>query len=191
MPKPRSAHLEVYNVRLLRSLDELLRDKPRYMGELSKSINDALLAADLNTVELVKLQSREKQTGRETQVVILRRLRKRIHQVAKKRNCSMNELVNSALLAYYQKGGEAKLKELSKRRKPLGISYDTMSELEREALHQMLSQFSGMQAVAIDGEEPDGTHYEYDRNLRSTVRVTSDGERTPVQELERSFGPAN
>jgi|SRR5208283_2878265 hypothetical protein len=191
MPKPRSAHLEVYNVRLLRSLDELLRDKPRYVGELSKSINDALLAADLNTVELVKLQSREKQTGRETQIVILRRLRKRIHQVAKKRNCSMNQLVNSALLAYYQKGGEPKLKGPSKRRGALGGSYDTMSKLEREALHQMLSEFSGMQAVAIDGEEPDGTHYEYDRNLRSTVRVTSDAERTPVQELERSFGPAN
>jgi hypothetical protein len=189
MPKPRSAHLEVYNVRLLRSLDKLLRDKPRYAGELSQSINDALLAVDLNTVELVKLQSREKQTGRETQVVILRRLRKRIHQVAKKRDCSMNQLVNSALLAYYQKGGEAKLKRLSKRRESQGGSYDTMSELEleRKALHQLLSQFSGMEAAAIDGEEPDGTHYEYDRNLRTTVRVTSDGERTPVQELERSL----
>jgi len=64
MPKPRSAHLEVYNVRLLRSLDQLLREKPRYMGELSNSINDALLAVDLNAVELVKLQSREKQTRR-------------------------------------------------------------------------------------------------------------------------------
>jgi len=31
------------------------------MGELSTSINDALLAVDLNTVELVKLQSRQKQ----------------------------------------------------------------------------------------------------------------------------------
>jgi hypothetical protein len=190
MPKPRSAQLEVFNVRLLRSLDKLLRDKPRYAGELSQSINDALLAVDLNTVELVKLQSREKQTGRETQVVILRRLRKRIHQVAKKRNCSMNQLVNSALLAYHQKDGEAKLKRPSPK-SSLGGSYDTMSELERKALHQMLSEFSGMQAVAIDGEEPDGTHYEYDRNLRTTVRVTSDGERTPVQELERSFGPAN
>ena len=55
----------------------------------------------------------------------------------------------------------------------------------------MLSQFSGIQVVAIDGEEPDGTHYEYDRNLRATVRVACDGERTPVQELERSFGPVN
>src|SRR6202008_1506551 len=114
MPKPRSAQLEVFNVRLLRSLDKLLRDKPRYMGELSTSINDALLAVDLNTVELVNLQSRQKQTGRETQVVILRRLRKLIHQVAQKRKCSMNQLVNSALLSYYSKTGESKLKRPSK-----------------------------------------------------------------------------
>ena len=100
VPKRRSVHFGVYNVRLLSSLDKLLRDRPRFMGELSTSINDALLAVDLNTVGLVTLQSRQKQTGRETQVVILNRLRKRIHQVAKKRNCSMNQLVNSALLVY-------------------------------------------------------------------------------------------
>ena len=95
VPKRRSVHFVVYNVRLLSALDKLLRDKPRYLGELSTSINDALLAVDLNTVELVKLQSRQKQTGRETQVVILRRLRKRIQLVAHKRKCSMNQLVNS------------------------------------------------------------------------------------------------
>jgi len=67
VPKRRSANFGVYNVRLLSSLDKLLRDKPRFMGELSTSINDALLAVDLNTVELVTLQSRQKQTGRETQ----------------------------------------------------------------------------------------------------------------------------
>src|SRR6516164_8093022 len=81
VPKRRSANFVVYNVRLLSTLDKLLRDKPRYAGELSTSINDALLAVDLGMVELVKLHSREKQTGRETQVVILRRLRKRIHDV--------------------------------------------------------------------------------------------------------------
>src|SRR6267154_3123229 len=75
--KRRSVHFGVYNVRLLSALDKLLRDKPRYLGELSTSINNALLAVDLNTVGLVTLQSRLKQTGRETQVVILRRLRKR------------------------------------------------------------------------------------------------------------------
>jgi hypothetical protein len=160
------------------------------MGELSTSINDALLAVDLNTVELVNLQSRQKQTGRETQVVILRRLRKRIHQIAKKRNCSMNQLVNSALLAYYSKGGEGKLKKPAKGRGSSMHSYDTMSELERRELHQMLSGLSAMQSVSFETEEPNGTYYEYDRNLKATVKVTPDGERTPVEELERNFEAA-
>ncbi|MDQ1389078.1 MAG: hypothetical protein QOF56_2532 [Acidobacteriaceae bacterium] len=189
MPKRRSAHFGVYNVRLLSSLDKLLRDKPRYMGELSTSINDALLAVNLNTVELVKLQSRQKRTGRETQVVILRRLRKRIHQVAKKRNCSMNQLVNSALLAYHSKTGEGKLIKPAKGRGSSVHSYDTMSDGERRELHQMLAELSTMQSVSIDAEEPNGTYYEYDRNLKATVKVTPDGERTPIEKLETSFEP--
>ena len=180
MAKRRSVHFGVYNVRLLSSLDKLLRDKPRFLGELSTSINDALLAVDLNTVELVNLQSRQKQTGRETQVVILRRLRKRIHQVAQKRKCSMNQLVNSALLAHYSKTGKVKLGKSAKQRDVSTHSYDTMSALERRELHQMLLRLSAIQSVSVDAEKPDGTHYEYDRNLRATVKVTPDGERYPV-----------
>src|ERR1700690_2588887 len=185
--KRRSANFAVYNVRLLSSLEKLLRDKPRYMGELSTSINDALLAVDLNTVELVNLQSRQKQTGRETQVVILQRLRKRIHQVAQKRNCSMNQLVNSALLAYYSKTGEVKLKRPTKGQGVAMRTYDTMSDLERRELNQMLSGLSALQPVSADVEEPNGTYYEYDRNLKATVKVTPDGERTPVAGLETQF----
>jgi len=190
VPKRRSAQFGVYNVRLMSSLDKLLRDKPRYMGELSASINDALLAVDLNTVQLVTLQSRQKQTGRETQVVILNRLRKGIHQVAKKRNCSMNQLVNSALLAYYSKTGEAKLKKIPKGRGASLRSYDTMSESERRELHQMLAGLSVMQSVPFEAEEPSGAYYEYDRNLKATVKVTPDGERTPVEKFETGFEPA-
>jgi hypothetical protein len=189
VPKRRSVHFGVYNVRLLSVLDELLRDKPRYLGELSTSINDALLAVDLNTVELVTLQSRQKQTGRETQVVILNRLRKRIHQVAKKRNCSMNQLVNSALLAYYSKSGEGKFKKPAKGLGSSVHSYDAMSEGERRELHQMLAQVSAMQPVPFEAEEPNGTYYEYDRNLKATVKVTPDGERTPIEKLETSIEP--
>jgi len=189
VPKRRSVHFGVYNVRLLSALDRVLRDKPRYMGELSTSINDALLAVDLNIVELVNLQSRQKQTGRETQVVILNRLRKRIHQVAKKRNCSMNQLVNSALLAYYLKTGEGKLKKTLSARAASLRSYDTMSESERRELHQLLAGLSAIQSVPLEAEEPNGTYYEYDRNLKATVKVTSDGERTPVKKLETSFEP--
>jgi len=187
VPKRRSVHFGVYNVRLLSALDKLLRDKPRYLGELSTSINDALLAVDLNTVELVTLQSRQKQTGRETQVVILNRLRKRIHGIAKKRNCSMNQLVNSALLAYYSKTRAGRLKKTLKARGASVHSYDTMSEAERRELHQMLSGLSSMQSAPLEAEEPNGTYYEYDRNLKATVKVTPDGERTPVEKLKTSF----
>ncbi|MGC2466606.1 MAG: hypothetical protein WA517_15530 [Candidatus Acidiferrum sp.] len=189
MAKRRSVHFGVYNVRLLSALDKLLRDKPRYLGELSTSINDALLAVDLNTIELVNLQSRQKQTGRETQVVILRRLRKRIHQVAQKRKCSMNELVNSALLAYCSKAAEGK--GSTKRCEGSTHSYDRMSELERRKLHQLLSGLSAMQSVSVDAEKPDGTHYEYGRNLKAVVRVTPDGERYPVEGFDVNFERAS
>jgi hypothetical protein len=182
LAKRRSVRFVVYNVRLLSALDKLLRDKPRYLGELSSSINDALLAVDLNSVELVILQSRQKQTGRETQVVILRRLRKRIHQVAQKRKCSMNQLVNSALLAYFSKTGKIKTKRSTKRRGLSTHSYDTMSEAERRELHRMLSELSTTQPVSVTADEPDGTHYEYDRNLKATVKVTPDGERYPLRD---------
>ena len=66
-------------------------------------------------------------------------------------------------------------------------SYDTMSELERRELHQMLSGLSALQPVSADVEEPDGTYYEYDRNLKATVKITPDGERTPVAQLETEF----
>ena len=68
-------------------------------------------------------------------------------------------------------------------------SYDTMSEPERRELHQLLGGLSAMQFVPLEAEEPNGTYYEYDRNLKATVKVTSDGERTPVEKLETSFEP--
>jgi hypothetical protein len=187
VPKRRSVQFGVYNVRLLSALDKLLRDKPRYLGELSTSINDALLAVDLNTVELVTLQSRQKQTGRETQVVILRRLRKRIHQVAQKRKCSMNQLVNSALLSYYSTAGKNNLKNSTKRLGASAHSYDAMSNQERRELHRMLAELSPAQSVSVTAEEPDGTHYEYDRNLKATVKVTPDGERYPVKGFDANI----
>ena len=105
----RNIGFDVFNVRLLIGLDKLLRSKRRYQGDLSASINDALLAINLNTVKLVTLQGKRKQTARETQVVILRRLIRRLHRIAKARDCSINQLVNSGLMAYYSKQGSSKL----------------------------------------------------------------------------------
>lgn len=103
MPTRRNIGFDAFNVRLLIGLDKLLRSKRRYLGDFSASINDALLAVNLNTIKLVTLQGRKKQTARETQVVLLRRLIRRIKRIADARGCSINQLVNSGLMAYYSK----------------------------------------------------------------------------------------
>ncbi len=116
----RNIGFDVFNVRLLIGLDKLLRAKRRYQGDLSASINDALLAVNLNTVKLVTLQGKKKQTARETQVVLLRRLIRRIKRIADARGCSINQLVNSGLMAYYSKKRTGKLRSPSRpaRRQP-------------------------------------------------------------------------
>ncbi len=78
----RKVGFDVFNVRLLIGLDKLLRAKRRYQGDLAASINDALLAVNLKTVKLVTLQGKKKQTARETQVVLLGQLIRRIKGIA-------------------------------------------------------------------------------------------------------------
>lgn len=176
----RNIDLEVFNVRLLIALDKLLRKKRRYLGDLSASINDALLAVNLKTVKLVTLQAKTKQTARETQVVILRRLRKRIQRIAEERGCSMNQLVNSGLLAYYGKKERGKLEGSSKATRGSSMAtYDKMSTAERQQLLTALGSLSGLQP-GPSGKLPDGTHYEYDSDLKTTLEVSPSGERFPV-----------
>lgn len=176
----RNVGFDVFNVRLLIALDELLRKKRRYQGDLSASINDALLAVNLNTVKLVTLQGKKKQTARETQVVILRRLIRKIQRVADARGCSMNQLVNSGLLAYYEKGRKTNLDSSSRAARGNSMAaYDKMTTQERQQLMQVLGSLSGLQEGPREGF-PDGTHYEYDPDLKATVEVTSSGERFPV-----------
>jgi hypothetical protein len=176
----RPVGFDVFNVRLLIGLDKLLRKKRRYQGDLSASINDGLLAVNLNTVKLVTLQGKKKQTARETQVVILRRLIRRIQRVAEVRGCSMNQLVNSGLLAYYSKGRKGQLESSARAaRGPSMATYDKMSTEERQELMEILGSLTGLQEGAHE-EFADGTHYEYDPKLRTTVEVGPSGERSPV-----------
>ena len=116
MAMRRNPSFDVFNVRLLIGLDKLLREKRRYQGDLSASINDALLAINLNRVKLVTLQGKKKQTARETQVVLLRRLIRMIKRIADARGCSINQLVNSGLMAYYSKQHPSKIGVLGQHR---------------------------------------------------------------------------
>ena len=176
----RNPNFAVFNVRLLVGLDKLLREKRRYQGDLSASINDALLAVNLNTVKLVTLQGKKKQTARETQVVLLRRLIRKLHHVAEARGCSINQLVNSGLAAYYSKEQAGK-RGASSRPTWLAASatYDKMGPDARQQLVEELAGLAGLQEGPKDAF-PDGTRYEYDSRFKTTFEITPSGKRFPV-----------
>src|SRR6184192_1670997 len=136
----RNVGFDVFNVRLLIGLDKLLRKKRRYQGDLSASINDALLAVNLNTIKLVTLQGKKKQTARETQVVLLRRLIHRIKKIADARGCSINQLVNSGLMAYYSKHGTPSRPT----RRSAKATYDKMNPAERQQLMEAIGSLTGV-----------------------------------------------
>ena len=176
----RNPGFDVFNVRLLVGLDKLLREKRRYQGDLSASSNDALLAVNLNTVKLVTLQGKKKQTARETQVVLLRRLIRKLHHVAEARGCSINQLVNSGLAAYYSNEQTGKRGASSRPTRQAGSStYDKMSPDERQQLVEELAGLAGLQGGPKDAL-PDGTRYEYDSRFKTTFEITPSGKRFPV-----------
>jgi hypothetical protein len=181
----RNPRFDVFNVRLLISLDKLLRKKRRYQGDLSTSINDALLAVNLNTVKLVTLQGKKKQTAPETQVVLLRRLIRRIKRIADARDCSINQLVNSGLMAYYANQAPSKIGVSSRPTKP-SAGYDQMSAAERQRLMETLGSLTGSQDGPTD-KFLDGTRFEYDSTLRRTVEVAPSGKRFPVALVAGEF----
>ena len=176
----RNPNFAVFNVRLLVGLDKLLREKRRYQGDLSASINDALLAVNLNTVKLVTLQGKKKQTARETQVVLLRHLIRKLHHVAEARDCSINQLVNSGLTAYYSKEQAGKSGASSRpTRQTASATYDKMSADERQQLVEELVGLAGLQEGPKDAF-PDGTRYEYDSRFKTTFEITPSGKRFQV-----------
>jgi hypothetical protein len=173
----RNVGFDVFNVRLLVGLDKLLRAKRRYQGDLSASINDALLAVNLNSVKLITLQGKKKRTARETQLVLMRRLIRRIKRIADARGCSMNQLVNSGLLAYYSKQVRGKTGSSSRpTHQSAEAAYDKMSPAERQKLMEALGSLTGARKGRHE-TFPDGTHYEYDPDLKRTVEVNPSGER--------------
>jgi hypothetical protein len=113
-------------------------------------------------------------------VVILRRLIRRIQRIADARGCSMNQLVNSGLLAYYSKGRRGKLEGSTRATRGSSMAtYDKMSTAERQQLMEILGSLTGLQEGPQE-EFPDGTRYEFDRDLQTTVEVVPSGERFPV-----------
>ena len=97
--------LSTFIVRLLPSVDEGLRALQRYHGDLSVIVEEAIAAAPMDKMPLVKLGGRPRQSGTETPKVLpatsfslSKETRDVINRVASARGKSKNAVVNSALL---------------------------------------------------------------------------------------------
>src|SRR6266540_3624895 len=98
MPKPPSSR--PVGVRLLHTVDAYLRKKQRGKGDLSKLSMEALRRTDLRAVPLITIHGRRQPTvAKVTQIVMPNEIRQLIEHWSENRRCSMNELLNSALVA--------------------------------------------------------------------------------------------
>ena len=177
----RKIRFEVFNVRLLRDLDTQVRRGTLYRGDLSGVISAALIGVDLGKIELVRLHSNKtKLTANATQVVIPKPVRRLVERAAAQRGCSMNEMVNSALIAWAFKG------QVSRRKTgrvgwggfDMAI-FDDMSGKEREQFFDGLAALAGLEP-GPDGRMKDGTYYEYDPAQKATIEVAPNGRRYVV-----------
>lgn len=82
-------------LRLTTEVNDRLRTMMRYHGELSRYIDEALSAADLDGIELNS--SARFGRGRGVTAVISHSANDRLRSVAKQRGCTVTVLANSAL----------------------------------------------------------------------------------------------
>jgi hypothetical protein len=85
-------------LRLNADVNERLRAQTRYQGDLSRSIDEALIGTDLNQVELVPAKPGRRTPG--ITAVISARANALLRSVAKQRACSITVLANSALRSW-------------------------------------------------------------------------------------------
>src|SRR6266567_1330716 len=172
MPKPPSSR--AVGVRLLHTVDAYLRKKQRGKGDLSKLIIEALSRTDLRLVPLITIHGRRQPTvAKVTQIVMPNEIRQLIEHWSENRRCSMNELLNSALVVSLLKRSE-KTGERSRRGQT--PTFDTMTAKEREGFFARLLALTG-QEPGPDPRSREGNYYEWDPKLEATVEVAGDGRR--------------
>jgi hypothetical protein len=180
----------------LLAVDDYLRKKQRGKGDLSKLIGQALQNTDLSLVPLLPIHGkRKKVVAKVTQVVLQKEIRQEIERWSKLRACSMNELLNSALVVSMletpHRRGSASGRQLS----PALLS--RMTADQREAFFGKLLALVG-QDVVPNLRSRGGSYYEYDHEAGATVEIAADGRRFLVRSAGggelvrvREFGPSS
>src|SRR6266513_1679466 len=172
MPKSRSSR--AVGVRLLHAVDVYLRKKQRGKGDMSKLIMEALRRTDLSSVPLITIHGRRQPTvAKVTQIVMPQEIRQLIEHWSENRRCSMNELLNSALVGSLLKRSE---KTGERTRRGQTPTFDTMIAKEREGFFARLLALTG-QEPGPDPRSREGIYYEWDPRLDATVEVAGDGRR--------------
>jgi hypothetical protein len=116
----------VVGARLLHVVDNYLRRKQRGRGDMSALIYQALREVDLGSVQLITIQGQRRQvTARPTKIVLPTEVRDQLDRRSEARACSMNELLNSALVVSLLKPRPEKNGERSRRGQT--PTFDTMT----------------------------------------------------------------
>ena len=174
MAKKKSSRV-VVGARLLHVVDNYLRKKQRGRGDMSSLIYEALREVDLGSVDLITIQGERRQvTARPTKIVLPPDMRDELQQFAESRDCSMNELMNSALVAALLKSRTQKSGERSRRGHTAMLN--TMTAKEREEFFARLLALTGLEP-GPDPRSTDGGYYEWDAKLEATVEIAADGRR--------------
>jgi len=116
-----------------------------------------------------------------TQIVMPNEIRQLIEHWSENRRCSMNELLNSALVANLPKTRS----ERDTRFVPSthATELGQMSAAQREAFFAKLVSLTGNDATpSLRSRE--GSYYEYDSEAGGTVEVTQDGQRFLVESAD-------
>jgi hypothetical protein len=99
--------LRKLSIRLTATIDRETRAEVNKKGELSNLITDAIFGVNLLNMEVVDLDrardQRLKVTVKQTQISVSDDTYERVAKAAATRGCSLNSIVNSALLAFLRK----------------------------------------------------------------------------------------
>ena len=172
---PRHSPQRAVGVRLLEAIDSQLRKKQRRKGDLSRLIFEAIQVVDLSSVPLTLFHGkRERVTAKVTQIVMPTQTRSAIEKWARVRKCSMNELLNSALIAGLVKTRSPMSSDRPGRKEP--VQWSVMSPEARKRFFEAMLMLDGQES-APNLRSRDGSFYRFEPKLNGTVEVSADGRR--------------
>ncbi len=168
-------------VRLLHTVNAYLRKKQRGKGDMSKLIYEALTRIDLSSVPLITIHGRREPTvAKVTQIVMPNEIRRLIEHWSENRRCSMNELLNSALVANLPKTRSER--DTNSVPSTHATELGHMTAAQREAFFARLLSLAGNDSTpSLRSRE--GSYYEYDSEVGGTVEMTQDGRRFLVESV--------